>query len=1148
MTIASARFLADLLPPATTQPDLLAVITSKGVQLALDHGLTGASAYAFALHAVVLAIRLGDDEGALRCLHIAQRILHELPAPEFRAKVNSAVVLAMAFWEKDPQHTLELLHEGYAAGMAAGDVNWAVYNLGFWTAHQLMLGGPLDEIENAVNTSWRLLERYASIQGNVYMRAVDDAVRHLTGRPLLAPPPSPVELSIDETIMRGQLPGYATNNCLVERLTAAYIFGEYADALRFAETEESVSFATRGTPVATERYFYHALTLTALYPTAAPEQQQEWATKLEEMEAALDDSAARSPVMFGAKAMLVSAERARVTGRVEQARGRYDQAIGLAHEHQSAHVEALAAELAGRHANELEQPITAAGYLDRARACYAAWGAAAKVEQLDRMRTPTGSAAETSTSTVTVAALPQQLDMVAVLKASQAISGELDLDKLLATLLELVVQHAGAERGCLVVTSGSVLRIAASAEAASHGVIITADPTGPLDQQLPLALVRYTLRSRQLVVGGPDELPPLVADAYLDQWQPSSMLCAPLSRHGETVAVIYLEHRRLTGAFTADHLSVFEVLCAQAVISLENAGLYGDLAEANGVLDAAFDQLPSGLLLLRPDLTVRRASTRFQQILGMPVPPGTALQEVFDAITPMEPDGRRLAMDAAAAATALLTGTVAHREIALPALGDRAQLLLDAWAIPLVDDDGEPVAIAVLISDITDRRRVEDELRHRALHDGLTGLPNRALFMDRLELALARLNRNERMAAVLFLDVDDFKLVNDTLGHSAGDQVLAEFARRVTGAIRPQDTAARFGGDEFAVLCEDLGDEAEAISVATRLRAAISQPLTIEHVVRTTTVSVGIAITHADGQSAPELLRDADTAMFKAKERGGNRHAIFDEQLRHGLLRRLEIEPALRRAVAEGQLVAHFQPKLSLDTGTVNGAEALVRWNRPGHPLVQPRDFISAAEDIGIVAEIDLWMFTQACRLIAGWRDAGTVEGVFTIATNLSAVTFNQDDLPSRLHDILAATGADPQDLCLEITETVLMAEDSTAGLIHPLKDLGVQLAIDDFGTGYSSLAYLRRFPVDVLKIDRSFVTGLATNSQDTAIARAVIALAHSLDLRSVAEGVETAEQLAALRALKCDEGQGFYFSPPVPGDMLEPLLGQRWPAPAIEN
>jgi diguanylate cyclase len=283
--------------------------------------------------------------------------------------------------------------------------------------------------------------------------------------------------------------------------------------------------------------------------------------------------------------------------------------------------------------------------------------------------------------------------------------------------------------------------------------------------------------------------------------------------------------------------------------------------------------------------------------------------------------------------------------------------------------------------------------------------------------------------------------------------------------------------------------------------------------------------------------------MFLAKERGGGRHAVFDEGLRHGLLRRLDMEPALLRAVSGHEFVAHFQPQVSLATGRICGAEALVRWNRPGHDLVPPLEFIDAAERIGVIADVDLWVFTEACRLIAAWRAAGLVDGGFTLASNLSALSLGREDLPERLHRILRETAADPRNLSLEITETVLMADaPDTARRVQALKELGLQLAIDDFGTGYSSLAYLRRFPVDMLKIDRTFVHGVADDAQDRAIAGAVIALAGTLGLRSVAEGVETGEQLLALRALGCTEAQGHYFGAAMPAQTLEELLGRTWP------
>jgi diguanylate cyclase (GGDEF)-like protein len=430
-----------------------------------------------------------------------------------------------------------------------------------------------------------------------------------------------------------------------------------------------------------------------------------------------------------------------------------------------------------------------------------------------------------------------------------------------------------------------------------------------------------------------------------------------------------------------------------------------------------------------------------------------------------------------------------------------------------------------------ERTRSDAVLAHRATHDSLTGLPNRELFVDRLEHALDRHRRLAGTVAVLFLDFDRFKLVNDSLGHTAGDRLLMAAASRLRGLLRPGDTLARFGGDEFTILCEDIGDAAEAVAVAQRIVGGLETPLplgTTEVVMR---ASVGIAIAggHAD---AARLLRDADAAMYRAKERGRNRIEVFDEVMRARVVARLDTERSLRLALERDEFELYYQPEISVRTGERCGVEALIRWHDPQRGMVPPDDFIPVAEDSGLIVPIGEWVLREACLQVNRWRGALDVPVVWV---NISAVQLGYSDFANRVATILGETGTPPECIGLEITESALMTDaESATRILEALKALGLQIAVDDFGTGYSSLAYLKRFPVDIVKIDRSFVAGLGTDPDDTSIVAAVVKLTHALGRRVVAEGVETREQLAALVALECDRAQGYYLGRPAPAAELE--------------
>ncbi len=439
--------------------------------------------------------------------------------------------------------------------------------------------------------------------------------------------------------------------------------------------------------------------------------------------------------------------------------------------------------------------------------------------------------------------------------------------------------------------------------------------------------------------------------------------------------------------------------------------------------------------------------------------------------------------------------------------------------------------------DITEQKIAADSLAHQALHDPLTGLPNRTLFSDRLEQALGKIARTKTTLGVLFIDVDRFKVINDSLGHPAGDSLLRAMARRIQGELRLGDTLARFGGDEFAVLCEDLAGEADAIAIAQRIGDSMAEPLDWGDGELVVTVSVGIALASSPGISPVSLLRDADAAMYRAKEDGRDRSALFSSGMRAKAVGRLDTEVALRRAIAGGELETHYQPIVELPSRKILGLEALVRWRHPTRGLIGPDQFIDIAEETGLVVPLGEWVLRDAARQTKTWQQLPGLEQL-KIAVNLSAVQVGHRSLVDTVSRVLADTGLPPQCLQLEITETVLMRDASaTVQILEALKALGIEIAVDDFGTGYSSLSYLKRFPVDVLKIDQSFVDGLGDDPNDSAIVRAIIGLADAINLRAIAEGVETAPQLQNLIDLGCQFAQGYYFARPAPAAIIEELL-----------
>jgi diguanylate cyclase (GGDEF)-like protein/PAS domain S-box-containing protein len=440
------------------------------------------------------------------------------------------------------------------------------------------------------------------------------------------------------------------------------------------------------------------------------------------------------------------------------------------------------------------------------------------------------------------------------------------------------------------------------------------------------------------------------------------------------------------------------------------------------------------------------------------------------------------------------------------------------------------------VKDITERKRHEEQLKHLATHDELTGLANRALLLDRLEQSLHYAHRSRRIVAVLLLDLDQFKVINDSLGHAFGDKLLGAVAQRLRKVVREADTVARLGGDEFVVLLAEVAEVEDVGLLAAKILRLLAEPHRLDDREITLTASLGISLYPKDSDDGATLIRNADLAMYRAKRNDRSTFAFYSPEMNQRILEALELESALRQALDLAEFCLHYQPKVDLASGRVIGCEALVRWHHPLRGMISPADFIPLAEETGLIVPLGTWVLKEACRQARAWQDEGLP--ALSVAVNLSARQFRKGDLPQLVEEILGDANLDPRLLELELTESMVM--DDPAGAertMHTLKQLGVALSLDDFGTGYSSLNYLRRFPVDSLKIDRSFIRDVATDPSGASVVTSVIDIAHNLGLTAVAEGVETREQLAYLIGCGCDMFQGFLFSKPLPVEEFRDLL-----------
>jgi diguanylate cyclase (GGDEF)-like protein/PAS domain S-box-containing protein len=631
---------------------------------------------------------------------------------------------------------------------------------------------------------------------------------------------------------------------------------------------------------------------------------------------------------------------------------------------------------------------------------------------------------------------------------------------------------------------------------------------------------------------------PEIATDYGFPRSTSNLLMLPMLLRDELNALLVVGSTDKLPPSVSDAM---EALSSQVALALESATLTEDLLRQQS--EARFASLVQNssdvVIIVDADSNVRYVSPSVDRVLGYAANEleGTRLVDLVNV------DDKTRVLQF------LTTGAREHDDH--PARtefrlrhNDDFWLNAEAVCTNLLEDENVR-GIVLNLRDVSERKAFEEQLEHQAFHDALTGLANRALFKDRVEHALERRARDRSPVSVIFMDLDDFKTINDSLGHAAGDIVLSEVGERLRGCLRTADTAARLGGDEFAILLEDAADGIEATEVAARILEALEGAFQLENKEVFVRASIGIASGDDGSESGPEgaeeLLRNADVAMYMAKEAGKSRYQVFEPAMHDTALRRLELKADLQRAIDSTEFILNYQPIIALQTGEIEGLEALLRWQHPERGLVQPLDFVPLAEETGLIVPIERWVMREACAQAKALQKLYPKSPPIHIAVNLSARQLQRPEIVSDVTEILDESGLEPSSLVIEITESVMMQDiELSIQRLGELKNLGVKLAVDDFGIGYSSLNYIRRFPVDILKVDKSFIDGVADSGEEAALTAAIIELAGILHLRPVAEGIERADQLEKLLALNCELGQGFYFAKPMPIEGISELLHAR--------
>ena len=1017
--IAAMRILEALIPAAfVAMPQLFPIAIFRMVNLSLKYGNTKPSTITYNGYGLIHCAVLGDIDSGYRYGQLAMALQEQLNARERKAQINLVFNTFIRHWKEHVRESIEPLLEGIQSGLETGKLEDACYCATQYCGYLFVSGEALLPVNHKQVQYIEMMMKYKQEVQIDHAKVWGQLVLNLLGHSA-----DPYQLTGKLFNEETTLPSLVkTNNkfavfaAYVAKSLLCYFFKDYAQSAKNASLAEQYAEASLGTAYIPVHTFYCSLALLALYPTASKSEQKKYLTKVASHQKKMKHWAKHASENYLHKYQLVEAEKARVLGENEKALQYYDRAIEAAKNAKYVQEEALASELAAEFYYSLSKDTEGNRYLLDAYYGYIRWGATAKVKDLEakypqilaliNVEETSAIVVDDQTKLITTRSV-SELDLATVLKASQAISSEIILDRLLEKLMQILMENAGAQKGLLFLQQENSLILAAEAIVGANQKIITPDATVPESDHWPSSLIAYVQRTRETLVlneTATEEL--FCSDPYILEQQPKSVLAFPLISHNQLRGIVYLENRLVQGAFSRERLELLKVLTTQISISIENARLYSNLERI-------------------------------------------------------------------------------------------------------------------------------------AFHDSLTDLPNRRLLNHRLSEALSNARKNENLMGVIFLDLDRFKKINDSLGHAIGDRLLQLFARRLREVLRDGDIVSRWGGDEFTVLLPEVGSVEDVSKISQRILDNLKQPFELDDQKLYVKSSMGIAIYPQDGEDASTLLKNADAALYRAKEKGRNKYQFYSSKINQQANYLLRLENYLYQALERDEFLLYYQPQVNVNTGQIVGMEALVRWQHPKLGLVSPGQFIPLAEENGLIISIGEWVLRTACAQNQAWQEAGLPD--LKMSVNLSCQQFQQKDLVPMVGQILQETRLKPSFLELEITETTIINDvDLARKAMQDLQQIGIYLSMDDFGTGYSSLSYLKDFPFDSLKIDRSFVRGLGDDPRDIAILSAVISLGQGLNLKIVAEGVETQEQLNLLRTLKCENMQGYFFSRPLKVEDATKLLVER--------
>jgi diguanylate cyclase (GGDEF)-like protein/PAS domain S-box-containing protein len=1151
--IAAMNILVQMHAPSfISSPNLTPMIVLELNNLSLKYGISENSAYGFVCLGMILSSAFGKYSYGYRFGKLAVEILYKFQPSNMDCKVLFLYGNTISHWQKPILENQSILEDAYHKGIESGDKLFASYSLNWINIYNFLMRKPIQE-------TLIVMERDENIIVKIHQQDAIDLfhlwrqfIINLSENNKISVKFS--SLIFDEEITIPLWEKIHNDTCLYScfllKAILHYLQKDYPSALNSIELSIPHESGVFGMPVIPEHNFFYSLILAAAYGGSDNDKNRKTIfKKLQKNQSKMKIWANNSPANYMHKYLIIAGEVYRIKGD-KKAVNMYETAIKSARQYKYILEEALANELLSQYYFDIKKSFIAQGYIREAFYQYNNWGGRAKafemLEEFPEILQNKSVLNNTSTETETYTSnTSETLDFKTVLKVSQNISSEINLERLVEKLMKITIENAGAQRGFLILSRGEDLYISAEGKIDSVKIL----PSIPIKnyEEISHAIVNYVKTTMEVVVlNDVTEENQFKLDPYIIRTKPKSILCAPVIKQNKLIGIIYLENNLMPNVFTRRRLDVLNLLTLQAVISLENAMYVEQIKKVNLVLEKEIKQhkdTEEALRLSRERyaLAARGAndglwdwdlvkdeiyySPRWKEMLGYDEK--EINQEPAEWFNRVHPEDLSMVKSAI---SSHIEGTHSHFESEYRLQHKNGSYL---WMITrglvVRDASNRPYRLAGSQTEITKRKVAEDQLRYDALHDSLTGLPNWNLLLDRMMHAINQKKRRPGyVCCILFLDIDRFKIINDSLGHEIGNMLLIEYAKILQNCITPEDTVARLGGDEFVILLENITDINEAIKITNKIRSKLTSPFIIKDHELFVTVSIGVVIINPDYQKPEEILRDADNAMHRAKVAGGNRYQIYDKTMHSRVIGFLKLEGELRKALEKKELLVYYQPIISSENGEICGAEALVRWNKNQETLMLPGDFIEVAEENGLIIPIGQYVLSEVCRQIKIWQQMRLPD--LTVAVNLSPKQFEQDDLLQMVDDTLQSANVQSRFLQFELTETILMKNISYGTkILESLKRMGIHISIDDFGTGYSSLNYLKNFPVSKLKIDKSFIQNInSTGSNDKAIIKAIIAMGKSMNMRVVAEGVETLDQLKFLQYQHCHEYQGYYFSKPL--------------------